>query len=402
MERTTNEFVRPGDDSMPSYAKTKAWLLDYISEKKLGPGDKMPSERMLAEALGLSRPTIARAIVELVDEGVLSRAKRVGTYVGNYTARKLGKRLGTAAIVMPFLSEDPSSPMVADLAPDRLAIPYRRDGMSLQVLQGAMAVLKQAGFRLVIHSNRQLADELEVLHNLPKEGIDGAIIMPHTYSDEGAIVMPPAHDSTPLLYANIVKNGLPVVLVDRYLAECPADHVVTDNFGGAKQAVEYLISLGHKRIAHFTDFGELTSTMDRERGYRAALEDAGIAYEEELVCGPHLLHNKKWSFLYALEHCLHMPQPITAVFCLNDDTLLLALREAQALGLRIPEEFAIAGFFDDSIPAGMQVPFTRMVQAKVEMGRVAAELLIDRIWNTAAAESRHVSLPAELKPAGMF
>lgn len=399
MVRTTdNRF--PNDDSLPSYAKTKAWLLDYIAEQKLGPGDKMPSERVLAEALGLSRPTIARAIVELVDEGVLSRAKRVGTYVGNYTARKLGKRLGTAAIVMPFLSEDPSMPIVADVGPDRLAVPYRRDGMSLQVLQGAMAVLKQAGFRLVIHSNRQLSDELEVLHNLPKEGIDGAIIMPHTYSDEGAIVLPQVHDATPLLYANIVKNGLPVVLVDRYLTELPADYVVTDNFNGAKQAVEYLISQGHKRIAHFTDFGELTSTTDREKGYRAALENAGIGFDEDIVCGPHLLHNKQWSFKYALEHCLHIGEPITAVFCLNDDTLLLTLREAQALGLRIPEDFAVAGFFDDSIPVGMQVPFTRMVQSKIEMGRVAAELLLDRIWNTAPPEPRRITLPAELKAAG--
>jgi LacI family transcriptional regulator len=291
---------------------------------------------------------------------------------------------------MPFLSHDPASPDPAILEDDMLPVPYRRDGMTLRVLQGAMSVLKEAGYRLVIHSNRELADEMHVLHNLHREGLDGAIVMPSCGSEDNPFYAD---------YINLAKSGLPVVLVDTYFPDCPLDHVVTDNANGAKQAVQCLISQGHRRIAHFTDFGQVTSTMDREVGYRLALEEAGIGYDEQLVCGPQLAHRKQWSFQYALEHCLRLPDPITAVFCHNDDVMLLTLREARSLGISVPGDFAIAGFFDDSVPAGMEVPFTRVVQSKNKMGRIAAKLLLERLSGVTPPTPRRICLAAELIPA---
>jgi len=373
----------------PHFQRAKSWLVDYIAEHKLGPGDKMPSERALAETLGLSRPTVARALSELVEEGVLAREQRIGTYVGSYTARKPARRVGTIGIVMPWLAQDQCGTVTGYIDADRLPVPFRREGMSFQVLQGVMSVLRETPFRLVVHSNTRVSDEVEVLRNLPNEGLDGALIMPCDYAEN-------AH-----LYSALAKSGPPLVLVDHYFPDCPVDRVVTDNLTGARQAVEYLIEQGHRQIAHFTDFEEMTSAMDRELGYRVALENAGIPYDEDIVCGPAMSARKQWSFLYALEHCLSRPDPITAVFCLNDDTVLATLQAANRLGARVPGDLVVAGFFDDSIPVGMEVPFIRIVQGKTEMGRIAAKLLLERVSGAPPRAPRHVLVPAELRPSAV-
>jgi len=377
-------------DSAPSYRRAKSWLLDYIAEQKLGPGDKMPSERVLADALGLSRPTVARALAELVEDGVLAREERVGTYVGDYTSRKLARRVGTVAIMMPWLSQDPAGSLSAYMNADRIGPCFRREGMSFQILQGMIPVFNEAGFRLVVRSNTHVSEEIEALRSLPNEGLDGALIMPE------------AEGETAHLYAALAKSGLPVVLVDRYFPDCALDRVVSDNLTGARRAVEYLIQQGHRRIAHFTDFDNVTSVMDRELGYRVALEAAGISYDEDIVCGPVIMSHKQWNFQYALEHCLNRPDPVTAVFCLNDDTILTTLQAANRLGLRVPGDLTVAGFFDDSIPTGMEVPFIRVVQDKAEMGRIAARLLLERISGAGPRSPRHVLVPADVRTSTVF
>lgn len=384
---TTNAASGPIDVALNSYQRTKAWLLDYIAEQRLGPGDRIPSERTLADALGLSRPTVARAVSELVKEGVLAREERVGTYVGAYSSRRLGARVGTIGIVMPWLSQDPSGAVTGLVEPDKPFYPFRREHMSFYILQGMMPVLNEAGFRLVVRSNARLSEEMDVLRSLPNEGLDGAIILPAPYGDNAR------------LFVELAKTGLPVVLVDHYFPDCPLDRVVTDNLTGARQAVEYLIEKGHRRIAHFTNFEDITSALDRELGYRVALGNAGIPYDEDIVCGPQISAHKQWSFQFALEHCLSLPDPITAVFCLNEPVLLETLQAANRMGIRVPSGLTVAGFFDDSIPPGLEVPFTRVVQGKAEMGRAAATLLLERVAGTAPRAPRHILVPAELVPS---
>lgn len=373
------------NSTTPSYHRTRHWLVEYIAEQNLMPGDKLPSERALAEALSFSRPTIARAISELITEGRLVRVERRGTYI-SHSSPWHSKQANTIGIIMPWLRRNKSGAITGYINNHSYPVPFRCEGMSYQVQQGVLSILNNADFRLIVHSNTDLADEIEVLHRLPHEDLDGAIIMP-------AICSQNAH-----LYSKIAKTGLPVVLVDHYFPNCPMDRVVTDNLTSARQAVEYLIKMGHRRIAHFTDFAEITSTMDRERGYRAALEEAGIAVDEEIICGPQLSRHMRWNLQYALKYCLSLPDPITAVFCHNDDIVLATLQAAKVLGMKVPEDLTVAGFFDDSIPAGMESPFIRVVQDKVEIGRIAANLLLERIAGTAPAEPRHVTVPAELVP----
>jgi len=386
----TTSTDRNSDESLrPNYVKVRDWLIDFIAEQKLGPGDKLPSERLLANALGLSRPTVARAVSELVEEGVLIREERIGTYIGSYTSRKIVTRVSTIGIVMPWLNQDSSGVVTGYIEAKRLGVPFRREGMSFQVMQGVISALKEADCKLIVHSNTSLSEEAEVLRNLTNEGLDGAVVMPSDTPDNAK------------LYDDIANSGLPIVLVDHYFPNCRTDRVVTDNLTGAKDCVNYLISQEHSRIAYFTDFEELTSTMERELGYRVALEEAGIPYDDEIVCGPQLIHHRQWSFQYALEHCISLPDPVTAIFCLNDDALLATLQAANKLGIHVPGDLTIAGFFDDTIPVGMQIPFIRVVQAKAKMGQIAVKLLMERIAGEAPPEPRHIQVPAKVIPASV-
>ena len=119
------------DDSAPSYRRAKRWLLGYIAEQKLGPGDKMPSERALADALGLSRPTVSRALGKLVEDGVLAREQRIGTYVGDYMPHKPAGRVGTVAIIMPWLSQDQTGSVSGYMDADRLGAPFRLESIHI-------------------------------------------------------------------------------------------------------------------------------------------------------------------------------------------------------------------------------------------------------------------------------
>ena len=386
---TNSSSGSSADGAGTSYQRTKGWLLDYIAERKLGPGDKIPSERILADALSLSRPTVARAVSELVKEGVLASEQRVGTYVGGYSSRRLGARIGTIGIVMPWLSQGRFGQPAGHSRPDRAPAQFRREGMCFHVFQGVMSVLKGADFRLVVQSNANTSEEADVLRGLTNEGLDGALIIPSDYAENAEF------------YARIAKGGPPAVLVDHYLPDCPLDRVVTDNLAGARQAVEHLVQQGHTRIAHFTDFEEITSTMDRELGYRVALENAGIPYDEGIVCGPQLAPRKLWSFEHALEHCLNLPNPITAVFCINDDAVIATLQAASRFGIGVPGDLAVAGFFDDTIPDGMDVPFARVIQGKTEMGETAAKLLLERLGGAAPRVPRHVLVPTQLIPSNV-
>lgn len=372
---------------LPNYQRTRNWLMDYISEQKLESGDKLPSERDLADALALSRSTVARAISDLIADGVLVRKHRVGTYVGGIASSQPPTRTGTIGVIMPCISQDGVQGEQTG-SDNTLSSVARHTSMSSQILPGIIPILKEADYRLVLHSNPSLPDEINLLRNLPNEGLDGAIIMPTCLT------------GTESMYAELAKSGLPIVFVDRYFPDCRMDRVVTDNITGAKKAVEHLIGLGHTRIAHFTNFIiDLTSVTDRQLGYQAALENAGIEYDEDLVCGPQLTQQKQWDFRYVLEHCLRLPNPITAVFCVNDSAITTTLQAANKLGVRVPEDLTVLGFSEFSMPAGIKLPYIRVVQNKTEIGRVAAKLLIDRISGDKSESPRHVLIPAELKPS---
>lgn len=381
----TSSNVKQAIEDSHSLTKVRGWLLDYVAGQRLIAGDKIPSERVLAASIGFSRPTIARALSRLVEEGMLMRGPgRTGTFLSSTSPTRLTARTRTVGMVIPRMEtlgpgETDYEGGESHYAGDQ----FRKQNISAEIMHGALPVIQNAGSRLIIYHSHSYKEEAEVIEHLADEHLDGAIVMPEFrfVSSEP--------DALPAL------DGPPIVFVDRYPRYGEADWVATDNFGATKSVIAGLIAKGHRKIAFFTDFTDLSSVIDREAGYRAALEDAGIAVDESLICGPSNLRGDKWSFEHALHYCTRRDDPVTALFAINDDAVWAVLQAANSLGVSIPSELEIAGFFDSPIPLGIQTSFIRVVQRKFEIGRVAARLLLDRISGEAPPEPQHILVPAD-------
>lgn len=371
----------------PSFSKIRDWLADYISGQKLSTGDRIPSERVLARSLGLSRPTIARALSRLVEAGVLTRGPgRSGTFVGGEMPRRSIARTRTIGMIMPCIHMAPSGGLEASLSPSRYVDRVPKENVSADIMHGVLSVVTEAGCRLIVHSNNSFSEEAEIMEHLAEEHLDGAVVLPQMYLIDRSRTGPTALD------------GPPFVFVDRHCPNTEVDSVVTDNLGSTKAAMASLIAKGHSRIGFFTDFADVTSVNDREAGYRAALDEAGIPVDESLICGPNNLRNMEWSFEYALYFCIKRADPITAAFGINDDAVWAILQAARTLGLSVPGDLEVAGFFDAHIYAGIQPSFLRVVQRKFEIGQIAARMLLERISGEAPPEARHIYVPADLMP----
>lgn len=390
MENTAQQKIRQRDVRRhANYIRVRDWLLDYIAEHNFKPGERLPSERILGEALGFSRNTIAKGVAQLVDEGVLIRKARSGTFIGGAKKDQVSSEDQSNSriigVLMPWLDMGPAGEINAEPA-TKVQLPFRRRGMSAYVTEGIIAVAREHDCRLVVRSYVNSITEYIVAETMSNEPIDGWIVLPGHTSEVASF------------YAKLLANGLPIVFVDQYFQNVSADHVITDNYGAAREAVRYLIAKGHRRIAYFGDFVPASSLVEREAGYRAALEEAGICYDEEIVRSHEQMRGYKWSFDLALKHCCAIPDPVTAVFCVNDDAMLATLQAAGRWGMSVPDDVELAGFFDDHVPEWAQTPFTRVVQDTVGMGSKAMEFLLDRLSGEAPSDPRHMALPAHLVP----
>ncbi len=189
------------------------------------------------------------------------------------------------------------------------------------------------------------------------------------------IIIPPIHETDPAVL-QVVRNGTPVVCVDRSLSSGNLDKVEVDNHIGALKAVEHIIARGHRRIGVIG--GPLDSSTGRERlrGYKDAHAQAGITLKSELI----RFGDFKQTSGQALAHeLLSMSDPPTALFVCNGLMMAGALEAIAALGLKIPRQIAIVGFDELTLADVFNPPLTVVRQPAYEVGKCAAELLLKRI-----------------------
>jgi LacI family transcriptional regulator len=189
-----------------------------------------------------------------------------------------------------------------------------------------------------------------------------------------------------------VRLGTPTVFIDRPPGLIEADVVLLDNVGGARQAVEHLVEHGHERIAMVGDESDIFTTVERLRGYREALAWAGIAADESLVrLGAH----NTAAAQRAVEQLLSLPKPPTAFFTGNNRITVGALR---ALAPR-NGSIALVGFDDLELAELLARPTTVAAYDAAALGRMAAELLAQRLGGDTSPAQRIV-LPVTLIARG--
>lgn len=174
----------------------------------------------------------------------------------------------------------------------------------------------------------------------------------------------------------LVQEGFAVVCIDRGLTNMDVDVVKVDNFKGAFDAVEHLIKIGHKRIAHLTGNPLIPTSLERISGYEAALRKYGFSIDQDIVKGRDSDYR---SGVELTAELLDLPNPPNAIFTANNLLTLGSLETIHHRGLRIPEDIAIVGFDDMYWSMSLNPPLTAVRQSGFEIGRTAIELLYMRI-----------------------
>jgi len=208
---------------------------------------------------------------------------------------------------------------------------------------------------------------------------------------DGVLLVMPAPDSQ--VFAKCEKQHIPYVSVLRVDANDPWT-VNSDDFDGGFQATRHLIELGHRRIAHLKGNPEVATTEPRERGYRAALEQAGLEVRQELI----LQAGFDWRAGYRVtKDLLELPEGErpSAIFACNDLCAEGALKALRESAISTPDEMSVVGYDDTWHAARTDPPLTSVRMPIAEMGALAARMLIARMEGRSPEESAPV-LPVSL------
>lgn len=188
---------------------------------------------------------------------------------------------------------------------------------------------------------------------------------------------------------NLHSSQMPFILIGRH-PSLDIHSIDLDNLEGARAAATHLIQCGHRRIATITGPKNMTAGNDRLAGYRQALAENGLAFDENLVAEGAFTEASGYTAMQAL-----LPLRPAAVFAASDMMAAGALRAIREAGLRVPEDMALVGYDDVPIASQIDPPLTTIRQPIHEMGKLAVDLLID-ILHRPQQSKRHLVLQPEL------
>jgi DNA-binding LacI/PurR family transcriptional regulator len=325
------------------------------------------SLRDVAKLAGVSTKTVSNVVNDYahVTEGTRQRVLHAIDelhYRPNPAARTL--RRGRSGII--------------GLALPELGIPYFAELAGLIVDVAA----EQSWTVLVDQTGGLLEREVLVSEGMRAHMLDGLIFSPIAMGSEELAAR---------------RDDTAMVLLGERIFDGPADHVAIDNVAAARDATAHLVALGRRRIAAIGDQRHVPAGRTahlRLDGYRRALAEAGLPYDEALVLPADDYHRTNGAEMMA--RLLAMDSPPDAVLCFADLIALGALRTALSAGMRVPEELAIVGF-DDIEDGRFSTPsLTTIRPDKQEIARLAVSFLLSRMSEDAGHPPREVQAGYEL------
>ncbi|MDD3087470.1 MAG: LacI family DNA-binding transcriptional regulator [Candidatus Omnitrophica bacterium] len=190
-----------------------------------------------------------------------------------------------------------------------------------------------------------------------------------------------------------LNSGIPTVIINNYVKDLPVSCIAIDNAGGAENAVNYLISSGHKKIAHISGDVATQAAALRLEGYIQALKKNNIPVKEEYILKTDYSRGQARS---AAETLLKMADAPTAVFVASDSMALEVMTLAREMGKNIPTDLSIVGFDDN--PSGLYGPvaLTTVRQPLIKMAEEGVKELNRLMTLKKGAQPRKIILPTEL------
>ena len=333
------------------------------------PGDKLPTERELAEQFGASRPTISKVLSRLRDLGLIRRVVGAGTFATG-PAQVPAASVKTLGLFIPGLGNceifEPICARIAELSHE----------FNFDLTWGSVPT----GLGDADHDAHLRQTAQRFIDN----GVDGVFFQP--------VELEPGSVNKNLRIASMFEQAqIPLVLLDSDFLAYPErsghDLVGIDNVQAAWVLCSHFLERGARRV----DFAWLPNTADtyslRLVGYREALLRAGIEPRREYE---HEGDPRDLAFVQGLYQ-----GGARDLICVNDETAALFMRSLDQLGIRVPADVRIAGFDDMKYARLAHVPLTTMRQPCRALGEVALRTMIERIANP-ALPPRMVGVPATL------
>lgn len=345
----------------PRYVQVRQWVERQIITGYWKPGDVLPPERVLAEQLGVSPLTVSRALQALARDGILSRKRRVGTVIADnlpptlfqrsFTVMALGLGVGTRQPVDFYFSSVQRSILntLAPLGLRTLWLDYQIDQIERELLSSEFV---------------------------------------------GILAIAPAAEHIALL-EDLYRRGIPVVIVGASSKEWEMPTIDTANYDAARQGVKHLLGLGHRRFIRLFGALETFNSRDRWRGFRDALQEAGIPESQIWTFTTPYADEVDEANREAIRTVLRLPNGPTAIFAGGYYLALSALQTVYQAGLRVPEDVSLIGFDDPPSAALSNPPLTTFRQPLEQLGARAVHKLLDLAKGN-SPEPVHEYLPIEL------
>ncbi|MDN4503908.1 LacI family DNA-binding transcriptional regulator [Alteromonadaceae bacterium BrNp21-10] len=315
----------------------------------------MATIRDVSKESGLSIATVSRAISnpEKVSRESLKKVQKAIDklqYQPNMLSQKFrNKRSNTIVILVPNIS----------------------NLFFAKVISGIEDVAQKNGYNVLLGDTRNSHQRTKDYVNLVEtRQADGIIqLRPHY---EGQSVLP-------------CKNVLAVNAGGCEFTPYPSVRI--DNVDAAEKVISYLIDNGHKRIGVISGMRDNPHTRDRLKGYKQGLANAGIAFDDNLIAeGDFTL----WSGMNAVQHFVQMPDRPSAIFCMNDEMAIGAIKGLKEKNIQVPGDISITGFDNLDVSNYCDPPLTTVSQPAIDIGEKAAELLFQLIHGEEPAQTEYV------------
>lgn len=320
----------------------------------------------IARHLSLSVSTVSRALVNdknirrETKEKVLEAAKALG-YKPNPVATNLKYgHTNTVGVIVP-----------------EMVTPF-----ASQVINGIQSILYANGLKVIIaESHEDPQKEKENLQMMERFMVDGIIICLCSYKENKEE------------YLRLQQAEMPMVFFDRIPHGLDVSQVIVDDYMKTFFLVEHLIRSGHQRIIHLQGPDDVYNSIERARGYKDALSKFRIPLEADMLIKTGLTFDDGAK---AADLLIEKGIPFDAIFAFTDTLAIGAMNRLRELNKRIPEEIAIASFSGTVLSTIVYPQLTTVEPPLHEMGKTAAELILEKIKNPTSA-NRTIVLDAEIK-----
>ncbi len=247
-----------------------------------------------------------------------------------------------------------------------------------EVIYGLEKSFGKSGYDILYFTNRKWGDSFSYIEKCKDRHVDGVVLMgvPRTDSNLDKLLL----------------SDIPSVFVDIDIIGRNSSYVISDNVKGAEKAVNYLYSLGHRKIGMIMGLNTTKTSKDRFMGYQSSLNSLGISYNPAWVCNGKYTEEGGYE---AMKQLLNVEEQPTAIFCQSDSMAIGAIRAIEDAGLSVPDNYSIIGFDDIEASRYIKPALTTIAQDKIEMGNAVAKLLLSMIDKSSDGHTPMI-LPVEL------